>query len=56
MGYVKRKTARREHETPHCVRFRSLVEQGGLSHSEAARQAKVDRTTAIKWLHKRPSD
>jgi transposase len=55
MGYVKRKTARKEHETPRRVRFRCLVEQG-FSHSEAARQAKVERTTAIRWLHKRPSD
>jgi transposase len=54
MGYV-RKTLRREHDTPRRVRFRSLVEQG-FSHKEAACLAKVDRTTAIRWLHKRPSD
>jgi transposase len=55
MGYVKRKTARREHETPRRVRFRCLVNKG-FSHSEAARRAKVDRTTTLKWLYKRPSN
>ena len=55
MGYVKRKTARKEHETPRRVRFRCLVEQG-YSQSEAAELAKIPRTTAIKWLKQRPSD
>jgi transposase len=54
IGYVKRKTARKEYETPRRVRFRCLVEQG-FSHSEAARQAEVERTTTIQWLYKRPS-
>jgi transposase len=48
MGYV-RKTMRREHETPKRARFRCLVEQG-VSQAEAARQVKVDRSTARKWL------
>jgi transposase len=55
MGVVKRKTDRREHSTPKRTRFRCLVEEG-YSYSEAARRAKVDRTTAIRWLHQRPSD
>jgi transposase len=55
MAVVKRKTARKEHETPRRIRFRCLVEQG-FSHSEAVRQAEVERTTVIQWLHKRPSD
>jgi transposase len=55
MGYVKRKTARKEHETPRRVRFRCLIEQGH-SQSEAAELAEVPRTTAIKWLKQRPSD
>ena len=55
MGYVKRKTARKEHETPRRIQFRSLVEQR-FSHSEAARQAEVERTAAIRWLYKRPFD
>jgi transposase len=55
MGYAKRKTARREHDTPRRVRFHCLIEQG-YSQSEAAKRAKVPRTTAIKWLKQRPSD
>lgn len=55
MGYVKRKTARREHETPRRARFRSYIEEGH-SHSEAARLAKVPRTTALRWITQRPSD
>jgi hypothetical protein len=47
MGYVKRKTARREHDTPRRVRFRCLIEQG-KSQSEAARIAGVPRTTVLK--------
>jgi transposase len=53
MGYV-RKTLRKEYETPKRARFRCLVKQG-LSQAEAARQVKVNRTTALKWLHQ-PSD
>jgi hypothetical protein len=49
MGYV-RKTLRKEHETPKRARFRCLVEQR-FSQAEAARRVKVDRTTALKWLH-----
>jgi transposase len=55
IGYVKRKTARKEHETPRRVRFRCLIKQCH-SQSEAAELAKVPRTTAIKWLKQRPSD
>lgn len=55
MGYVKRKIARKEHETPRRVRFRCLVEQSH-SQSEAAELVKIPRTTAIKWLKQRPSD
>lgn len=55
MGYVKQKTARREHETPRRVRFGRLVEQG-YNQSEAARRANVIRSTAIKWLKQRNSD
>ena len=50
----KRKTARKEHTTPRRVRFICLVEDG-YNHSEAARRAKVNRTTALEWL-KRDSD
>jgi len=49
MGYV-RKTQRKEYETPKRARFRCLVEEG-FSQAEAARRVKVDRTTALKWLH-----
>jgi transposase len=54
MGYV-RKAARKEHEIPRRVRFRCLIEQG-YTQSEAARRLNLYRTTAIKWLKKRPSD
>jgi len=54
MGYV-RKTLRKEHNTPKRSRFRCLVEQG-LSQAEAARRVNVKRKTAIKWLHRQPSD
>ena len=50
-----RKTARREHSTPKKVRFRHLVERGH-NHSEAAREAGVNRTTALQWLTIRDSD
>jgi transposase len=55
MGVVKRKTDRREHSTPKRTRFRCLVKEG-YSYSEAARRAKVNRTTVIRWLYQRPSD
>jgi transposase len=55
MGYVKRKTARKEHETPRRVRFRHLIEQG-YSQSHAAEELGLPRTTAIKWVQKRASD
>ena len=55
MGSTKRKTARREHETPRRVRFLSYIEEGH-SQKEAARLAKVPRTTALKWLNLQPSD
>lgn len=55
MGSNKRKTACREHETLRCVRFLSYIEEG-YSQKEAARLAKVPRTTALKWLNLRPSD
>jgi transposase len=54
MGYV-RKTTRKEHETPKHSRFQCLVKQG-IPQAEAARRVQVNRKTAIKWLHKRPSD
>jgi transposase len=54
MGYV-RKTLRKEHDTPKRSRFRCLIEQG-LSQAEAARRVSVKRKTAIKWLHRQPSD
>lgn len=49
MGYVKRKTLRREHETPKRSRFRCLIEQG-YSLRDAAKRADVPHSTAIKWL------
>src|SRR4051812_21249053 len=55
MGYVKRKTARREHETPRRARFKSLVD-AGHSQREAAQLAKVPRSTARKWLQQQLSD
>jgi hypothetical protein len=55
MGSIKRKTARREHETPRCSRFLSYIEEGH-SQREAACLAKVPRTTALKWLTLQPSD
>jgi transposase len=55
MGYVKCKTARKEHETPQRVRFRHFIELG-YSQSEAAERTGLPRTTAIKWLKQRPSD
>jgi hypothetical protein len=35
MGYVKRKTARKEHKTPRRTRFRCLIDQG-FSQRDAA--------------------
>src|ERR1700712_3904362 len=55
MGYVRRKTARKEHQTPRRVRFLHLIEQG-YSQSEAAQYTSLPRTTAIKWLKQQPSD
>jgi transposase len=55
MGYIKRKTARKEHETPRRVRFRHLIEQG-YSQSHAAEDLGLPRTTAMKWVQKRASD
>jgi transposase len=55
MGFIKRKTARKEHETPRRVRFCCLIEQGH-SQSKAMELVEVPRTTAIKWLKQRPSD
>jgi transposase len=52
MGYVKRKTARREHETPRRTRFRCLIEQG-FSQRDAARQVGAVRSTAQGWLSDR---
>jgi transposase len=52
MGYVKRKTARREHETLQRTRFRCLIEQG-FSQRDAARQVGAVRSTAQGWLSDR---
>jgi transposase len=48
MGYVKRKTARREHETPKRVRFRSLIEQGH-SQRDAVERLGLSRSTVFNW-------
>ncbi len=52
MGYHKRKTACKEHDTPRRSRFRCLIEQG-FSQRDATRQVKAARSTAQKWLSDR---
>jgi hypothetical protein len=54
MAY-KRKIIRKEYDTPKRARFRCLVEQR-IPQAEAARRTFVNQKTAIKWLHKRPSN
>jgi transposase len=51
----KRKTTRKEHETPRRVRFRFLVEQGE-TQAEAARILGLPRGTAKKWIKQHNSD
>ena len=51
----KRKTARKEHDTPKCVWFRCIVEQGEIQ-AEAARILGLSRDTAKKWIKQRDSD
>jgi hypothetical protein len=48
MGCIKRKTARREHETPKRVRFQSLIEQG-YSQREACQRLGLARSTIYGW-------
>jgi transposase len=55
MGYVKRKTARKEHETPWRVWFRHFIELG-YSQSHTAQLAELPCITIIKWIQKRASD
>jgi len=52
MGYVKRKTAHKEHDTPRRTRFRCYLDQG-FSQRDAARKAGAIRSTAQKWLSDR---
>jgi hypothetical protein len=47
IGYVKRKSARKEHETPRRTRFRRLINQS-FSQRGAARKVGAVRSTAQK--------
>jgi len=52
MGHVKRKTDRKEHETPWRTWFRCYIGQG-FSQRDAARKVGAVRSTAQGWLSDR---